>query len=81
MSQFWVAPPDDCCRVRGDCYLGEVCVVSDGLAGGDVLVEGGVGQVGVAGLVVDDVVLVGVTVFPPVAVQSLGVVRVLMHFK
>lgn len=62
-------------------YLGKFCLVSDSLAGGHILVEAGVGQVGVAGLVVNDIVAVGVTVFPPVSVQSLGVVCVLMHFK
>ena len=66
---------------RGNTYSSEVGLVSDGLAGGDVLVVAGVGQVGVAGLVVDDVVLVRVTVFPPVAVQGFAVVGVLMHFK
>lgn len=75
-----MAPPNYCCWVSGEGpYLLEVVVVADGLAGGHVLVVAGVGQVGVAGLVVELVVLVGETVLKPVSIQSLSSVRVFVH--
>jgi hypothetical protein len=67
--------------ICGIAYSGEIGLVTDSLAGGDILIVARVGQVGVASLVVDDIVVVGVTVFPPVSIQSLCGVCVLMHFK
>lgn len=61
-------------------YASKIGQVADSLGGGNVLAEGRVGQVRVVGLVVGLVVVVCVTIFPPVSVESLWLKGVLVHF-
>lgn len=60
-------------------YLFKRSLISNGGACGDILGVAGVGEVGVASLVSEVVILVGESVLEPVAVKHFRLVGVLMH--